>query len=154
MKNLTLMKLHRRECQLLSQRLPREILSYILRCHTFHPRFNFLLESQSEKVIIRTRVIVSTCCHPRIRISIWQHTSVIPRLDFPSLWFSPSRWRIGEVRCITDKAFNHCFAFLHFRDLNWHQSCLSLSFEELNVQQTTNKVFTNSNKDELLNLYT
>lgn len=130
LKNQTLMKLHRRECQLLSKRLPQEILSCILRCHTFHPRFNFLLESQSEKVIIWTHVIVSTCCHPRIRISIWQHTSVILRLESPSLRFSPSRWSIGEVHCIADRAFHHyCFAFFHFSDLHWHWSCFPLPFK-------------------------
>lgn len=135
------MKLLRRECQLLSERLPREILSCILRCHTFHPRFHFLLESQSEKVIIRTHVIVSTCCHPRIRISIWQHTSVIPRLDFPSLQFPPSRWSIGEVQLTELSITTVLLSFTSMLCIGIGAVYLYL----LNVQQPTNKVFTHSN---------
>lgn len=89
----------------------------ILRCHTFHPRFNFLHESQSEKVIMHMCVIIQTRCQTGIRISIWQHTSVTLRLDFASLLFSSSRWSKGEEHYITDKAFNHnCFS--HFHDLS------------------------------------
>lgn len=54
LKKPTLMKWRRKECQLSKQK--RLLVQYW--CHTFHARLNFLLESQSEKVIMWTRVII------------------------------------------------------------------------------------------------
>lgn len=57
LKKPTLMRRHTEEYWL-SKLVPQEAFSLILRCHTFQPGFNFLLELHSEKVIKHTCVII------------------------------------------------------------------------------------------------